>query len=111
MRTAVLFAALLLGGCEWFGEESTPVGPPVDAETRERVVSEVFRRLGAAYEEVGPRFHALLPAIKEESVKAGGFADWAEFRTRLEATESGLDVEVSRRITARMRELLTPAPR
>jgi hypothetical protein len=111
VKTAILFAALLLGACGWFGEDRTATGPPVDPETRELVVSEVFRRLGTAYEEVGPRFHALLPAIKEESVKAGGFADWAEFRTRLLATGPDLDVEVSRRITARMRELLTPEPR
>jgi hypothetical protein len=110
MRIAVLSVTLLLGGCEWFGEESTPAGPPVDAETRERVVSEIHRRLGAAYEEVGPRFHALLPAIKDEAAKAAGYTDWAEFRLGLLGTDPGLDVEVSLRITARMRELLAPAP-
>jgi hypothetical protein len=100
----VLISAL--PACERFpwdkGEDETTV----DAQTVERVVSDVLTRLTAACEEAGPLFPDRIPAIKDDAAQREGYENWQDFRSQLLNTDPSLVPTISRRITDRMTELL-----
>ncbi len=110
-RLAAAVLLLLLPACGWLADDPLARVPPIPPEERELVVADVLHRLGAAWEEVGPLLTARLPDIKRAAAAKAGCADWLEFRARLAATDPALEVEVSRRITGRIRTLLESAPR
>lgn len=104
---ALLLSLLLaLAGCERILDDPAEDVPAVPPETVEAVVAGAEARLEAAWEEAGPRFYELLPAIKEAAAVEAGFEGWEHLARRLARTDPSLPARVSRRITARMRSLL-----
>lgn len=109
-RAALLLVLLLaIPGCDQlFGEADEEVAP-VASEVQERVMSEILSRMTASHEEVGPEFPNRLEQIKRDACEREGYAGWDDFARHVRVGAPSGDVELTRRITAHMNSLLSPA--
>jgi len=109
-RTALLLVLLLaIPGCDQlFGEADEEVAP-VAPEVQERVMAEVLSRMTASHEEVGPEFPNRLEQIKRDACEREGYSGWDDFARHVRVGAPSGDVELTRRITAHMNSLLSPA--
>ena len=112
MVRIICLAALiaLIPACDRFPWEEPQETGVVDEAVVERVIEEVLARLSAAYEETGPLFIDRLPGIKDDAAAREDFESWEAFHQRVRDTDPELQVEISLRITERMRELLESKP-
>ena len=102
----LLLLALICVACDRAPWKNGTRLEPVEPAAREAVVAGVFRRMNAGHQEKASRFVKDLPMMKDLAAKEAGFESWTEFRRRVRQTEPDRDLEIARKITSRIRELL-----
>ena len=76
---------------------------------RSDIVYEVLSRMTASHQEVGPEFPNRLEQIKRDACEREGYSGWDDFARHVRVGAPSGDVELTRRITAHMNSLLSPA--
>jgi len=105
-RCAVTTLLLLLAACGRMPGTDDDKLTATDPGTADAVLNGILDRLGTEYEEHGPEFVRRVPVVKQEVVVANGFDDWRNFSAHVRAMDPDRDLYISRRITARIEELL-----
>ena len=101
----LLIGVLLLCACERGTEEGEEELERIEPGRIDAVLDDILTRMETHLEEEGARITRALPEIKEEAARAAGFESFNRFLAGVRTTEPGREVDISRKITAHLREL------